>query len=84
MHQSVVHQCTSSVPPVAKEELEPVGRVTVRGTGHRTVTSPYNNTIHDDDDDDDDDDEYDDNDDDDGDDGDDGDDDDRSQEISWS
>ena len=57
---------------MAKEELEPVGRVTVRGTGHRTVTSPYNNTIHDDDDDDD------------GDDGDDGDDDDRSQDISWS
>ena len=29
---------------LASEELEPVGRVTVRGTGHRTVTSPYNNT----------------------------------------
>ena len=28
---------------LASEELEPVGRVTVRGTGHRTVTSPYNN-----------------------------------------
>ena len=25
---------------LASEELEPVGRVTVRGTGHRTVTSP--------------------------------------------
>ena len=30
---------------MAKEELESVGRVTVRGTGHRTVTSPYNNTL---------------------------------------
>ena len=29
---------------LASEELEPVGRVTVQGTGHRTVTSPYNNT----------------------------------------
>ena len=43
-------QCT---PAVAKEELEPVGRVTVRGTGHRTVTSPHNNAGGDDDDDDD-------------------------------
>ena len=38
---------------MAKEELEPVGRVTVRGTGHRTVTSPHNNAAGDDDDDDD-------------------------------
>ena len=51
-----VHQCVpagSSTPAVAKEELEPVGRVTVRGTGHRTVTSPHNNAGGDDDDDDD-------------------------------
>ena len=38
---------------MAKEELEPVGRVTVRGTGHRTVTSPHNNAGGGDDDDDD-------------------------------
>ena len=36
-------QCVAAA--AAKEELEPVGRVTVRGTGHRTVTSPYNNAI---------------------------------------
>ena len=46
--------CTSSVAAAeAKEELEPVGRVTVRGTGHRTVTSPHNNAGGGDDDDDD-------------------------------
>ena len=57
---TTVYQCTpvctsvyQCAPAVAKEELEPVGRVTVRGTGHRTVTSPHNNAGGDDDDDDD-------------------------------
>ena len=46
----VWHKHSVEAAAVAKEELEPVGRVTVRGTGHRTVTSPYNNTWVSDDD----------------------------------